>query len=154
MNVMTQFHSKAQRKMVMRLVKQNQMNERFIKKYESSPKLNGMTNDAKMEYIDKHQPYPKLTEQVLNLAKTNEDNYDTFMQKAHFKGDKGKVIPKLYHSSTDANGQKWYQTSMLETKKHLVKGKGDFHYVEKFHTPFMHTKKSKRQIRDKLYNSN
>jgi hypothetical protein len=111
MNVMTQFHSKAQRKMVMRLVKQHSMNEKHA--------LRG-----------KSEPYPNLHNRKNNLS---EDDQDIFMKKAFFKGDKGMFIPKMVKSGRfDKDGKPYYKTSMLSTRRHLVKGKGDFRHVEKY----------------------
>ena len=150
--VLTQFHSKKQRKMVMRLVKQHTMNMKYANRQMQSTK-GKMSYDEMSKHIDKTEPYPK------NMAKTkmdskhlSEQDQEIFMQKAFFKGDKGTVIPKLYHSSTDKEGKKWYQSSALETRKHMVKGQGDFHSKITFNTPYKLTKKDKINIIHKLNN--
>jgi|APSaa5957512535_1039671.scaffolds.fasta_scaffold101932_1 hypothetical protein len=133
---MTKFKSKAQRKAVMRLVKQDKMNMKHAKKGKS----------------ESTEPYPNLTKQVLNLKKHDEPAYHLFMKKAFFKGNKGTVIPKLVpNGKFDEHGKPWYTTSVLETRKHLVKGKGDFHYVTKFNTPYKVKKKDLKNPNFKLY---
>ena len=103
---MSQFHSKAQRKKVMQLVKQHKMNERHALKGKS----------------ESTEPYPNLLNRKHNLS---EDDQEIFMQKAFFKGDKGMFIPKLVKSgSFDKDGNPYYKTSILSTTRHLVKGKG------------------------------
>ena len=122
----------------MRLVKQNSMNERHIKKGKS----------------ESTEPYPNLTKQVLNLGDDEVGStYDLFMKKAYFKGDKGTVIPKFVPSRLDEHGKQWYSTSALETKKHLVTGQGDFHHVIKFNNPYKVKGKDLRNPNFKLYRS-
>ena len=111
---MSQFKSKAQRKAVMRLLKQYEMNIRYAHKQLQSKKGEMSFNDIS-KHIDQTMPYPKNIDVSKRLS---EHDHDIFMNKAYFKGRKGIWKPKMFHSSTDKDGKKYYQVSALSTTKH------------------------------------
>jgi len=98
----------------MRLVKQHDMNIKYANRQFQSKK-GIMSRDELNSHIDKTKPYPK---NINKGKKLNEQDHDVFMNKAFFKGRKGTWQPKMYHSSTDKNGKKWFQVSASSTTKH------------------------------------